>query len=127
MTSAVLDSSALMAALEDESGAEQVVGVLNGAAISAVNLSEVVAKFQDAGREEDVIREALTRVPLVVAPFDEDHAYRAGLLRRATRGSGLSLGDRACLSLARALNLPAYTADRAWADLEVDVRIVVIR
>lgn len=127
MTSAVLDSSALMAALEDESGAEQVVGVLNGATISAVNLSEVVAKFQDSGREEDVIREALTRVPLVVAPFDEDHAYRAGLLRSATRGAGLSLGDRACLSLARALNLPAYTADRAWADVEVDVRIVVIR
>lgn len=127
MSDAVLDSSALMAALEDESGADQVIGVLHGATISAVNLSEVVAKFQDSGREESAIREALARVPLVVAPFDEDHAYRAGLLRSATRAAGLSFGDRACLSLARSLNLPAYTADRAWAGLDLDVRVVLIR
>jgi PIN domain nuclease of toxin-antitoxin system len=44
-----------------------------------------------------------------------------------TRGRGLSLADRACLALARVLDRPAITADRAWAGLEVGVEIRTIR
>jgi ribonuclease VapC len=40
---------------------------------------------------------------------------------------GLSLGDRACLALARLRNLPAVTADRAWANLDLDIAIEVLR
>jgi Uncharacterized protein conserved in bacteria len=31
----------------------------------------------------------------------------------------LSLGDQACLALAKRLPLPAYTADRAWSAFQV--------
>ena len=50
-------------------------------------------------------------------------------LRAATRELGLSLGDRACLALARGLQATAVTADRAWAELAeaTGVRIEVIR
>ncbi len=34
------------------------------------------------------------------------------------RGSGLSLGDRLCLALARRLDVPVLTADRAWGESE---------
>ena len=37
----------------------------------------------------------------------------------STRKLGLSLGDRACLALAKRLRVPAYTADRAWAAVQV--------
>jgi PIN domain nuclease of toxin-antitoxin system len=40
---------------------------------------------------------------------------------------GLSLGDRACLALARLRNLPAVTADRAWAKLDLAIPIEVVR
>jgi PIN domain nuclease of toxin-antitoxin system len=40
---------------------------------------------------------------------------------------GLSLGDRACLALALELNAPVYTADRAWKNLNLGIRIHVIR
>jgi len=44
------------------------------------------------------------------------------------QGSNLSLGDRACLALARNLTSPAYTADRDWlnwaAQLAVEVRVI---
>ncbi|MGB2590098.1 MAG: hypothetical protein WAJ96_05580 [Candidatus Acidiferrum sp.] len=39
----------------------------------------------------------------------------------------LPLGDRACLALALALKLPAYTADKSWKKLKLRVRINVIR
>ncbi|MBI2872580.1 MAG: type II toxin-antitoxin system VapC family toxin [Chloroflexi bacterium] len=112
MPEAVLDASALLALLNAEPGAEVVAAALPQAAISAVNLSEVVAKLADAGMPEAAVREALQGLALDVVPFDTDQAYEAGLLRSSTRGVGLSLGDRACLGLARRLNVPALTADR---------------
>jgi PIN domain nuclease of toxin-antitoxin system len=60
-------------------------------------------------------------------PFDEDLAYRAGLLRSVTRSAGLSLGDRACLALAEQLGQPALTADRAWGTVQISIQVDVIR
>ncbi|MBI4305494.1 MAG: type II toxin-antitoxin system VapC family toxin [Chloroflexi bacterium] len=127
MSEAVLDASALLAVLEDEPGADKVLEVLYDATMSAVNLSEVVAKLRQERHDEHAIRSALGRLALTVAPFDEDQAYRAGLLRSATNSLGLSLGDRACLALAKSLDLPAYTADRSWGTLRAGVKVVVIR
>jgi ribonuclease VapC len=45
----VIDASALLAILVEEPGAERWEAALTGAAISAVNLSEVVGKLADAG------------------------------------------------------------------------------
>ncbi len=113
----VLDASALLALLNGEDGAEAVAAVLPEAAVSAVNISEVVAKLAEAGMPRKAIRDALQGLPLDVVPFDQEQAYEAGLLRPSTRGIGLSLGDRACLSLALRLALPALTADRTWQQL----------
>lgn len=41
----------------------------------------------------------------------------AGLLRPVTKPLGLSLGDRACLSLAVMRQLPVFTVDRTWRQL----------
>ena len=90
---------------------------MSGAAINAVNLSEVVGKLAEAGMPESAIREALTELTLDVVPFDLEHACEAGMLRSSTRDVGLSLGDRACVSLTMRLGVTALTADRAWQDL----------
>jgi PIN domain nuclease of toxin-antitoxin system len=123
----VLDASALLALLNSEPGATLVAAALSGATISAVNLSEVVAKLAEAEMPGDAIREAIQGLPMEVVPFDQEQAYEAGLLRPFTRGAGLSLGDRACLALARRLALPALTADRRWEGLGVGVVVQVIR
>ena len=39
----------------------------------------------------------------------------------------LSFGDRACLALARRLGLPALTAERAWAELDLGIPVEVFR
>jgi ribonuclease VapC len=62
-----------------------------------------------------------------VVDLDQNQALVAGALRKQTRSKGLSLGDRACLALAKSTGRIALTADRAWADLDVDVKVEVIR
>ena len=129
MSSHILDASALLASLHREPGADQVEEVVarGEGAISAVNLSEVVSRLADRGMPEAQIRGEIDSAGLDVVPFDSELAYSAGLLRPATRRWGLSLGDRACLALARQRGLPAMTADRTWAELSLGVPIQVIR
>jgi len=62
-----------------------------------------------------------------VAQLTHEDAVTIGRLRPATRGLGLSLGDRACLALGLRLGLPALTADGAWAGVSVGVRVELIR
>jgi PIN domain nuclease of toxin-antitoxin system len=124
----VLDASALLALLKAEKGSDRVIkAITEGAAISAVNLSEAVAKLNDGGMPEKAIHEALDALELDIVDFDAKQAYRAGLLRPLTRHAGLSLGDRTCLALAQQLNLPTLTTDRAWQDVLPNVMVQVIR
>jgi PIN domain nuclease of toxin-antitoxin system len=117
MTQAVLDASALLALLLAEPGGDAVRAVLADAAMSTINLSEVVAHYARNGIGEAQIRQVLDPLPFERVPFDDDLAYAAGVLLPATRQAGLSLGDRACLALARRLGCRALTADRAWTGI----------
>ena len=127
MTGYVLDASALLAALFEEPGAELVEATINDACMSAVNLAEVTSRLVDRDTPEPVLAAILASIEVAVCQFDRAQAERAGRLRHQTRAQGLSLGDRACLALAADLNRIALTADAAWAKLEVDVEIELIR
>ena len=123
----VLDASALLTVLQGEPGAERVIEVLPDAIISAVNLAEVASKLQERGMPDDRVTANIEALELTVAPFDGRLAIEAGLLRASTRSAGLSLGDRACLALARSLNATAVTTDSAWEALDIGVRIEFVR
>ncbi|MDB5686919.1 MAG: VapC toxin family domain ribonuclease [Rhizorhabdus sp.] len=123
----ILDASALLAVMRDEEGAARIYDVLADARISAVNLSEVVAKLQERGVPDEVIDESLLDLDLHVVPFDQAQAMAAGKLRASTRPHGLSLGDRACLALAASVDGTAVTADRTWRKLDVGIRVELAR
>lgn len=123
----VLDASALLALIQDEPGAHVVEEVVSSGWISTVNLSEVVTKLTDDGMAEDDIKEVIEKLQIDSVPFSLDQAYVAGLMRADTRMLGLSLGDRACLSLARQLDVAAMTTDRIWTQLSNGVEIQLIR
>jgi ribonuclease VapC len=128
MATYVLDALALLVLLKGETGGDKVIAALKeGAAISAINFSEVIAKLNESGMPKEAIHEALDSLELDIIEFDTQNAYGAGLLRSATKRLGLSLGDRACLALAQQLNLPAITADRIWEGVVPDVVVEVIR
>jgi len=129
MTVAVLDSSALIAALMREPGAERVGAVLNDCTMSTVNFSEVVAYGTRRGRSEAEIRAWLEPLKIEPVDFDLGLAYDAGLLMPVTKQFGLSFGDRACLTLARRLGVKVLTTDRAWQQIAdaVGIEVEVIR
>ena len=127
MDLAVFDSSALLCVIWEEQGRERALEWIEGAVVSAVNLTEVCTKLLDRGMTEEGLHEILASLAIKVIPFDRELALEAALLRRQTRAAGLSLGDRACLATARALGATAVTADRAWSRIEADVPIEIIR
>lgn len=114
MTSVVLDASALLALLLEEKGAELVQSLLPDAAMTTVNLAEVVGHLARNGAATEDIHAILDLLPIELVPLDEDLAYRAGLLTPITKAAGLSFGDRSCLALAQRTGLRAITADRQW-------------
>lgn len=133
MPSAVLDASALLAYLRDEPGAAVVADAIAvGAAISAVNLGEVMSRVADRGGDPARVARQMTDRGLLdgavtVEPFTSADAVEVGRTRPLTRAYGLSLGDRACLALARRLRLPAITADATWSKLDLKLELRQIR
>lgn len=127
MTTAVFDASALLAILFEERGGDRASALLIGGLVSAVNLSEVVAKMSERGAARDRTGAVLRDLGLTAVPFSEADALEAGWLRGATRPVGLSFGDRACLALARRDAGLLVTADRTFAELDFGVAVEVIR
>jgi ribonuclease VapC len=124
---AVLDSSAVLALLLKEPGSEAVAPYVGTGVVSVVNYSEIVARLSEQGARAEFIEAQIDTLSLMIAPFDRATALASGLLRPATREFGLSFADRACLATAAQLDMPAVTADRAWADINIGVRIELIR
>ncbi|WP_419854507.1 type II toxin-antitoxin system VapC family toxin [Candidatus Poriferisodalis sp.] len=115
--SVVLDASAVLAYLQDESGADLVERAIleNTALCGAANWSEVCQQVLDKGRSLEVVVEFLLDRQLVtVVPVSRDDAEWAA--HRYVRGEGLSLADRLCLALASRLDSVVLTADRAWGE-----------
>ena len=127
MIEAVFDASALLALLLGELGSDTLVPVLNHAVIGAVNLAEVQTKLIDLGPQFTALRASASDLLLRTEPFTAEQALVAANLRIATRGAGLSLGDRACLALALSLNAEVYTSDQAWRRVKVGCTINFIR
>lgn len=125
--SVVLDASAMLAWLHDEAGAERVDGVLPGSLVSTVNWAEIVQHAEKRGVPAEGLRADIEALGVELVPFDADMAEFAGRLHATTQYAGLSLGDRACLSLGWINSLPIYTADRIWATLDLGLELELIR
>lgn len=123
----VLDASAVLALLHDEPGAEEAEAALGGAVLSAVNWAEVAGVLDARGLPAALLRDTVEALGIDLRAFGREDADETGALYAATRGAGLSLGDRACLALARKLGVPALTADRAWLDVDVGVEVRCVR
>ena len=125
MIEVVLDASAILALLNKETGSEEVLKFIGKAAMSTVNLSEVIAKL--AGIPKEDIRQIISHLNLEVIDFNQEQALKSGILRPITKSIGLSFGDRACLALGIILNQPVLTTDRLWGSINVGVEVRLLR
>jgi ribonuclease VapC len=118
----------VLALINAEPGFEKLTPeLLDDAVSSTVNLAEVQGKLVSRGwTSNEAWEDAMSPVHEAV-PFDEHQARITGDLITQTRSLGLSLGDRACLALAIALDAPVYTAEKVWKRVKAGIPIHVIR
>ncbi|MBN9342750.1 MAG: type II toxin-antitoxin system VapC family toxin [Candidatus Paracaedimonas acanthamoebae] len=124
----ILDSSALLALLKNEPGSDIVESLLGNIIMSSINVTEVATVLLDS---EMTLQECQdTVLPFIsnIKPYDEVLAFLTADLRKQTKAYGLSLGDRACIALGQKMQLPIYTADKIWGELQLEnVKIKLIR
>ena len=121
----VLDASAVLAKLRRETGHENIE--FAGSILSLVNFAEVATVLVRDGHEVDELAQDLVSLGVELRPLTPVVALLAGELYAVTKTRGLSLGDRACLALARTLDVPAVTAESAWDGLEHGARVGRVR
>jgi PIN domain nuclease of toxin-antitoxin system len=127
MGTAVVDASAVLALLRDEPGAAGIAALEATPMISAVNLLEVRLVMRRQGVPEDTVAAIVDALHLRVVPFVGQLIPLAAAIHAAGRRKGLSLADAICLATAQALQLPVYTADRAWRDVVDGVEVRWVR
>lgn len=92
-----------------------------------MNLSEVVGRFARDGHDPQQVFKRLSATNIEFVPFTSDQAILAASLLPQTKPLGLSLADRACLSLGINRNIPVVTADQVWQQTGFGLQIYVIR
>jgi PIN domain nuclease of toxin-antitoxin system len=127
MTRYVYDSSALLAIILGEPGADVASANIANAMVSSVNLAETFSRAEDKGIPVDKTERFLMGKEVRFVDFDSDLARVVGTMRTKTRSRGLSLGDRACIALALRERATIVTADRVWAELDLPCKVELIR
>lgn len=121
----VLDASALLCLFYGEPGADRVEAVLDRAAMTAVNYAEVVAKLADRGVLDDTLTQDLADLDLEVCADDRQLATAAGRIGAGRHRSGLAVGDRFCLALAKQKGATVLTCDRSWPRIGAAIGVAV--
>jgi len=109
----VFDASAVLALMQNETGADRLDRVRKDALVSAVSVAEVLAKLISKGMPRDLAATALDALHLEAVPFDPP----AAVLSAAYVTKDVSLGDRCFLACAHK-NGTGWTADHDLGGIE---------
>jgi PIN domain nuclease of toxin-antitoxin system len=123
----ILDASALLALIQEEQGAEIIKPLLKFSVMSTVNIAESLTALQRFGISPQKSLTLISDIITLIVPFDLEQAGYVAELQSHVQHKGLSLGDRACIALGIKLQIPIYTADRVWTQLQLnnaDIKLI---
>lgn len=121
----VLDTSAVLAMIYQETGGEVARKHANPGSISRVNVAEVLTDLIRTGYGTAAeCMEVLGKIDIRFRSVYDDQTERVAELKQI---KGLSLGDCFCIALAESIREPLITADQQWAKLDLSVPVVLIR
>lgn len=125
--SVILDASAMLALIFDETGAEIVAPQARTSRILSVNFSEVLQRVISIDGNPERAEEAADRLEIGIVLFDRRLARITAELREKTSFMGASFADRACLALGLVTRLPILSSDQDWRKLDLGIDIRMIR
>jgi ribonuclease VapC len=127
----VMDASAILAILRGEPGCDYVQELLESeeCAISSVNMAEVGSKLIDYGLPPEEFPRIARQLQIDIIDFNTEQSIQSAQIRKITRSTGLSLGDRACVALTQLMQGCVVTSNRAWLDIEeiTQIKVLMIR
>ena len=127
MSRFVFDTSAILAIIFEEPGADRALASIHNALITTVNITEALTRCLDKQLSIEAVETFLAAHAMEFVDFGHNLARAAAASRISTKPFGLSLGVRACLALAVREGATVMTADRTWANLDIGCKIEVIR
>ena len=133
MKALVFDTSALLALLYDEPGAEAVEALIHRASakfqpmlMSAVNWAEVCYSVERKRGVEALAqaKEFATNTPVLIVPADRELSEIAASYRAADT---LALADAFAAALAKSNKAELVTADREFKSVESEIKIIWLK
>lgn len=133
MKALVFDTSALLALLFDEPGAEAVEALMHRASekdqpmlMSAVNWAEVCYRVEGKRGVEALAqaKEFAANAPVGVVPVDRELAEAAAVYKAADL---LGLADAFAATLAKNLKAEFVTSDREFKSVEGEIKIIWLK
>lgn len=133
-----LDTSAVIAWLTNETGADEVERVVTTASTAVVLpgpvLTETIYVMRRSGNASspaEIAGLCAAYGMVVEHPHDTDVVRAGALVGSVVEGRPVSLGDALILAVVERLGCPVVTGDRAWADLArqsyTSAAVVVLR
>jgi ribonuclease VapC len=124
-TRCLLDASAVLAWLFRERGEQVVDRLLEHAALSTVNLAEVLYRAGEEGMRTANIQRDLEGLGLQMVSFTDQDARLVQEVRGADRRARARISFAACCCLATGLrmNLPVVGGDQVWETLRLGVEV----
>jgi PIN domain nuclease of toxin-antitoxin system len=124
--SVAFDTSALMAIILLEPGADFALSYISEGRASAAILAETLGKLGLKGQNPALVMARFKAAGLTIDAFEEEDALAVAALHELHQ-RGVSLGDRFCLAHAMSRSLPIITADHPWRELGLPVELRFIR
>ncbi|MCW2921238.1 MAG: hypothetical protein JWL76_1112 [Thermoleophilia bacterium] len=117
----VLDSSAILAVLQQEPGHPDLDLLLDTqpCAVPRTCTSEVISRLMRGGADVVAARQDLDDLELIVLPFDDDVRDITAQLEARTRNTGTGFVDRSCIATGIVHDSLIVTADRDWDGLDI--------